>query len=259
MRRLLTLLFLLAFAAVLAALLLVPPAQALGRPAPHRPAPAIAVDTPLPTCRYADEPVARDSYDDWDATLVDTIFRLPDSYVPPDLVALSRAGVAASKSGMTLRALVIDDLRALDQAARAAGYRIVIRSAYRSAAYQRRLYTAAVKADGRTVARRYTARPGHSEHQLGTTVDIGTKGGPAPFTLADWSKTKTGAYVNANAWRYGFIRSYPKAEAGEGPVNPRTCYASEPWHFRYVGRERAAAVHASALTLRAWLYAHRAE
>ena len=154
MRRLLTLLFLLAFVAVLAALLLVPPVAASLQPTLDRSALAIAVDTPPPSCRYADEPVDRDSYDDWNATIVDTIFRLSHSYAPPDLVAVSSAGVAVSKSGMTLRSLVIDDLRALDQAARAAGYRIVIRSAYRSAAYQRRLYTAAVKADGRTIARR---------------------------------------------------------------------------------------------------------
>jgi D-alanyl-D-alanine carboxypeptidase len=53
----------------------------------------------------------------------------------------------------------------------------------------------------------------------------------------------------ANAWKYGFIESYPRG------VSPsKTCYAYEPWHFRYVGRAEAAAVHASGLTLREWLW-----
>ena len=225
--------------------------------APRRPLSTLATDTPLPPCRVADEVTARTGYDAWATTLVDTIYRLPKGYVPPDLVPISVAGVARSRPGMTLRALVIDDLRALDQAARAAGVRIIVRSAYRSATYQRSLYNAAVRADGETLARRYVARPGHSEHQLGTTIDIGTRGGPAPFTHPDWSTTRTGAWVNANAWRFGFVRSYPKPLAGV--VDPRTCYASEPWHFRYIGREQAAALHASGLTLREWLWARRGE
>ena len=35
--------------------------------------------------------------------------------------------------------------------------------------------------------------------------------------------------MRANAWKYGFIMSYPK---GKSAV---TCYAYEPWHYRYVG------------------------
>jgi hypothetical protein len=32
-------------------------------------------------------------------------------------------------------------------------------------------------------------------------------------------------------------------------------YAYEPWHYRYFGRERAAAIHESGLTSREWLLA----
>jgi D-alanyl-D-alanine carboxypeptidase len=54
----------------------------------------------------------------------------------------------------------------------------------------------------------------------------------------------------ANAWQYGFVMSYPKGATAV------TCYASEPWHFRYVGRDLAAQVHASGSTLRAYLWAN---
>jgi D-alanyl-D-alanine carboxypeptidase len=218
------------------------------------PAPAAATVAPLPTCRYADQTASFDGDADWDDVVLDTAFRLPAGYTPGDLVAVTNAGVAVARSGMRLRTIVIADLRALDRAARRAGHRISIYSAYRSEAYQRGLYAAAVRAVGRTTARLYSARPGHSEHQLGTAIDIGTKGAGSPMT-GDWAQTATGAWVNAHAWEYGFIRSYPRPRAGEGTRNPRSCYAYEPWHFRYVGRERAAAVHASTLTLREWLWA----
>jgi D-alanyl-D-alanine carboxypeptidase len=42
--------------------------------------------------------------------------------------------------------------------------------------------------------------------------------------------------------------SYPKGKSGV------TCYGYEPWHFRYVGRPVAAAVRASGLTLREYLW-----
>jgi len=52
----------------------------------------------------------------------------------------------------------------------------------------------------------------------------------------------------ANAWRYGFVMSYPPGGFLE------TGYDYEPWHYRFVGRERAAAVQASGLTLRTYLW-----
>jgi hypothetical protein len=44
--------------------------------------------------------------------------------------------------------------------------------------------------------------------------------------------------------------SYPNASTAV------TCYDYEPWHFRYVGRDVAAAIHASGLTPREYLWAN---
>ena len=52
----------------------------------------------LPACRFADEPAAHAAYDDWQRTVVDTTSRLPKSYVPPDLVPVSRAGLSGGGS-----------------------------------------------------------------------------------------------------------------------------------------------------------------
>jgi hypothetical protein len=53
-----------------------------------------------------------------------------------------------------------------------------------------------------------------------------------------------------HAWEYGFVMSYPKGKLDI------TCYDFEPWHFKYVGREVAAAIHASGLTQREYLWAN---
>ena len=54
--------------------------------------------------------------------------------------------------------------------------------------------------------------------------------------------------MEANAWRFGFVMSYP---AGKLAL---TCYGYEPWHYRYVGRDLAAAIHASGRTPRRYLW-----
>ena len=66
----------------------------------------------------------------------------------------------------------------------------------------------------------------------------------------DFAASPTGIWLAANAWRFGFVVSYPSGAVG------RTCYEAEPWHLRYVGRDEALAVHDSGLTLREWLWAH---
>ncbi len=76
-----------------------------------------------------------------------------------------------------------------------------------------------------------SARAGHSEHQLGTAIDFTIPGLARPWYYADWGRTRTGAWLRSNAWRYGFVLSYPAGGTA------RSCYAYEPWHYRWVGRD----------------------
>jgi D-alanyl-D-alanine carboxypeptidase len=201
---------------------------------------------PLPPCRYDDIMTTPRGYDDWSTTLVDTILRVPKSYVPPDLVSVSQAGIAGHGK---VRAIMIDDLRAMAEAAAAAGNGIGVESAYRSYESQQAVFDGWVAQYGRTSALTFSARPGHSEHQLGLAIDFRSDPGGSPFT-GSWGNTPAGSWMKQHAWEYGFIRSYP-------PNKQRvTCYANEAWHYRYVGREMAAAVHASGLTLREYLWAN---
>lgn len=199
----------------------------------------------LPPCRVADVVTAQRSYADWKVTLLDTTYKLTSSYGPHDLRSTSYAGL---NSGQKVRSFVIADLRAMARAARAAGARFAVQSAYRSYGTQASTFAYWVRVSGYAAAIKSSARAGHSEHQLGTTVDLRSWGGSAPWYYADWGKTRAGTWLRKNAWKYGFVMSYPKGKMSV------TCYAYEPWHFRYVGRPMAAAIRASGLTLREYLY-----
>jgi hypothetical protein len=202
----------------------------------------------LPTCRYDDILTSPRGYGDWSETLVDTILRVTKGYVPPDLVPVTQAGLAGSKK--TIRAVAIDDLRAMAEAAAAADAAIGVQSAYRSYTEQQAVFDSWVDRLGRSAALKVSARPGHSEHQLGLAIDF--RSDPAtPLTLhTDWEDTPAGKWMAAHAWEYGWVMSYPKGKT------KLTCYSYEPWHFRYVGRELAALIHGSGLTPREYLWAN---
>ena len=179
--------------------------------------------------------------------LLDPAWRLPPGYAPGDLVPVSRAGF---ESELPLRALVIDDLRALRTAAEADGVRLAVQSAYRSETYQDTVHQGWVRQLGADRAAEVSARPGHSEHQLGTAVDLRSADGPPAWELDDWATTPEGAWVAEHAARHGFVISYPR----DG--RDTSCYDYEPWHLRWVGRAVAAEAAASGLAYRAWLYLH---
>lgn len=227
-------------------------------PASASPAPMTSVTAsptfaavPLPACRYADVPVTGDPATDWATIVVDTIYRLPRRYQPTDLVSTSTAGL---NGGFQVSRVVVDDLRAMAKAARRAGAGIAVQSAYRSYRYQVGTFARWVAQSSEAEARTVSARPGHSEHQLGTALDLRSADDlTPPWALDDFATTTAGAWLHEHAWEYGFVMSYPRGAQDE------TCYAYEPWHYRYVGRELAAAIHASGETPRRYLWdAYRA-
>lgn len=81
-------------------------------------------------------------------------------------------------------------------------------------------------------ANAFSADQGYSEHQLGTTVDFTTEA--VGSTFSGFQKTKAYAWLLDNAYRYGFILSYP-------PDN--SYYQYEPWHWRFVGKKLARDLH----------------
>jgi D-alanyl-D-alanine carboxypeptidase len=197
-----------------------------------------------PACRYTDVLTKYRSYTDWYRSLLDPTYRLSSVYVPPLLVPTSRAGIFG---GGYIRSSVISDLAAMTAAARAAGAPIRVVSAYRSYASQVATFNYYVSHVGYAAALKVSARPGHSEHQLGTAIDFGSLYAPVPW-VSDWVLSKAGAWMAANAWKYGFVMSYPKGQYAN------SCYNYEPWHYRYWGIARAKLIHDSGLVPRIWLW-----
>jgi hypothetical protein len=144
---------------------------------------------------------------------------------------VDEAGQVAAAGKHAVDASVQPALAALVAAAATAGHELRVNSAYRSYAEQAKLYRG-MKEIGRA------ARPGHSEHQLGTTIDL-----RLPTAAAV-------AWLAAQAPRFGFALSYP-------PGKQRiTGYRPEPWHVRYVGREAATEIATRGLTLEEYFRAH---
>lgn len=202
---------------------------------------------PPPPCTPGDEVVTADPSTDWATIAIDPGHRLPDDYAPTDLVTVDQAGFESQDQ---VRAIVIDDLAALRAGAEANGTPIVVISGYRSFSYQQNLFQRRVEEVGEAEAALRTARPGHSEHQLGTAIDVLDPG--VGELTPEFAATPAGQWIAAHAHEYGFVISYPDA------ARDLTCYEFEPWHLRYVGRDNAAEILESVLTPREWMIASRA-
>ena len=205
---------------------------------------------PLPECRLDDVLTAPRDYDDWAITQVDYNLTLGRNYRPPDLVSVSIAGI---DGGGYIRKVAIDDLRDMADAARDNGTPIKVLSPFRDYRQQVQLFNSYAGWTGRRYtnfdnAVTFSARPGHSEHQTGLTIDFGSVGDES--LTSNWHRTPAGAWMAEHAWKFGWLMSYPK---GKRAV---VCYRFEPWHYRYVGRDIAAAIHDSGLTIREYLWAN---
>lgn len=174
--------------------------------------------------------------------VVDKRRALPVPYAPSDLEAVPAAWHADGASGQQVRAAVLAAMRPLMTAATADGVDLRVESAYRSFDEQVRTFAYWVGVMGETQARRVSAVAGHSEHQLGATVDFSDPMNGWQL-LESFAPTPSGRWLAANAHRFGFAMSYP--QGGEAI----TGYAYEPWHFRYVGVAAAAEWRASGKTL----------
>jgi zinc D-Ala-D-Ala carboxypeptidase len=109
---------------------------------------------------------------------------------------------------------------------------LILNSGFRTYKNQQGLYNRIRDTRGLAVAEKLSARPGHSEHQLGLAADFSVKGSGCAI-MACFGSTEAGMWLAENAHEYGFILRYPKG------FKPITGFQYEPWHFRYVGVELA--------------------
>lgn len=157
---------------------------------------------------------------------------VPDDYVPDNLVNVGNYSVTLTEEAAV-------KYMEMENAAKDDGYTFEPTTAYRSYAFQNLLYTNYVASDGIEEAETYSARPGHSEHQLGLAIDIKN---PSYYNETGVRlNDEDYAWVLENAHKYGYIVRYP---TGKSDI---TRYIEEPWHLRYLGIELATSVVESGL------------
>lgn len=186
---------------------------------------------------------------DWQLLLVNPWYELPEDFT---------IQLATLKNGLQVDARIYDDLNEMLTDCREEGLEPIVCSAYRTEETQTRLYrnkVARLRAAGYSreaaeeEAARWVAPPGTSEHQTGLALDIVS----LDYQLLDEAQAQTPEqkWLMENSWKYGFILRYPSDK------EEITGIGYEPWHYRYVGREAAAAMHQTGQCLEEYLKADR--
>lgn len=167
---------------------------------------------------------------------VDRFHGIPPEYHPTDLEPVGPLYDKEVKA--QLRKAAAAALAKMVAAARRDKVKLAVVSGYRSWTRQQDLYEKRVHANG--LAQNTVAKPGHSEHQLGTAVDL-TDGDEKHLLEASFGQTPAGTWLREHAWEYGFAVSFTEHNRA------KTGCAPEPWHYRYWGPDLAHARHMSAL------------
>lgn len=164
--------------------------------------------------------------------VVDRHHELPPKYEPDDLKFLHPLDIPTLGGGsMKLREQAARATSEMVAAAREDDIELLVSSAYRSYDTQVVSYQRLVSIYGDR-AKSFSAPPGHSEHQLGTAIDLSNS--ETDYRLIQrFGETEASAWLGRNAASYGFVLSYPPES------EQHTGYDWEPWHYRYVGEENA--------------------
>lgn len=185
--------------------------------------------------------------------------QLAPDWAPGDLVDLRTGqGTAAGECDKVqcLRKEAAGALGELLGDMKKRGFPGKVESAYRGYGVQCGTFLRWAGKGGFCEATEQSALPGHSQHQLGTTVDLFTE---------EWAKddrgvfregfgcTPAGRFLQEHAIDFGFVMPYPIHPDDRHPkqscvarwdipinINPKTGYRFEHWHIRYVGKDAAA-------------------
>jgi LAS superfamily LD-carboxypeptidase LdcB len=152
---------------------------------------------------------------------------LNENFIPMKLSQVPDKYILPGKKDQYFHGDAVKFLTNLLDAAKRAGHDIKIISAYRSFDEQQALKGQFTQVYG-SGSNTFSADQGYSEHQLGTAVDIVDVATGA--TSQSFAQTEAYKWLLENAYRYGFILSYPDGN---------NFYIFEPWHWRFVGTELA--------------------
>ncbi|MDY6802418.1 MAG: M15 family metallopeptidase [Cyanobacteriota bacterium] len=123
--------------------------------------------------------------------------------------------------------------------ARDEGVWLVPVSGFRTVEKQQELFEAQIQRRGSTeAAAKVSAPPGYSEHHTGFAIDLTDGNFPKKDITVDFENTRAYQWLRSHAQEFGFELSFP-------PNNSQGV-SYEPWHWRYVGSQEAAAIFSRA-------------
>jgi len=159
------------------------------------------------------------------------IYFLNENYFPVSLSDISKEYRSIKSTNFQIHSGVLPYLEKVINDSNLENLTLKPLSAYRSFITQTNL-KASYKMIFGTGANKFSADQGFSEHQLGTVVDFSTI--KLNGELEGFDKTPEYKWLLANAYKYGFVISYPEGN---------TYYKFEPWHWRFVGIVLATKLH----------------
>ncbi len=160
------------------------------------------------------------------------VYFMNENYVPAHLTVLPPEYTYSTNRQEQFLTEAWPHLQQMIMDAKAQNVTIYVKSGYRSFAEQKALKSVYSVVYGAGTANSFSADQGYSEHQLGSTVDFISTGQGGD--LSGFDATVAYKWLTDNAYRYGFILSYPKGNK---------YYVYEPWHWRYVGVKLATYLH----------------
>jgi len=158
----------------------------------------------------------------------DAPYRFPEDFEPISLYDAKHDSYKVKDKDVLVRSEITEPLNAMLDDFYAVYHTdaVMVISGYRTYAYQATLLQNEIAEKGEAEALHWVTAPGCSEHHTGLAIDV---------CLYDdgvreaYTGTGDFAWINKNAYRYGFIVRYPGEKAAF------TGISYEPWHFRYVG------------------------
>lgn len=155
-----------------------------------------------------------------------------ENYTPAHLTKIPEQYLYSASREEQFLSEAMPYLENLLNTAKSNGITLYVKSGYRSFAEQKSLKSAYSVVYGAGTANAFSADQGYSEHQLGTTIDFITTG--LGGNLTGFGKTDSYKWLTENAYRFGFVLSYPEGNK---------YYMYEPWHWRYIGVKIATYLH----------------
>lgn len=170
--------------------------------------------------------------------LVNKYYYLDETYEPDNLVSIPTTYAYGKYGDQQVTEDTYNAFLNMWNAANENGFYLMVNSSYRTYDKQQKVYDSYQKTSGTNYADKIAARPGHSEHQTGYSLDIFEKG----YTSENFTTSESFNWMQNNAHKYGFIIRYQEDK------EDTTGYSFESWHYRYIGVEPATYIYENNIT-----------